>query len=267
MLDLNAIATKIANARKEKGFTQEELSVRLGVSYQAVSKWERGLSLPDVELLLDVSKLLDMSLNELLDNAERTHEFNSPGKSIYDSNFVALCKESRFDLICITIGADLIPMITPDFLQKVVQIRSKIFKKMGVWVSPVRILDDVLLAEKDICLSLFGKEYAKKSFEHVTEETERSILDLLEESIQNCLYRFVNRHMVKIRVDQLKNEFPFCVDGVIPERISLSKLKLVLKTMVKDGYSIHDLYTILETIDEHLEMGSDLRTLIEALQH
>ena len=55
----------IALRRKEKNFTQEQLAEKLSVSKNAVSKWERGLNLPDVSLMEELCKLLDISLNEL----------------------------------------------------------------------------------------------------------------------------------------------------------------------------------------------------------
>ncbi len=56
----------IAALRKEKGWTQKELAEKLFVSDKAVSKWERGLSLPDVSLLEPMSELLGASILELL---------------------------------------------------------------------------------------------------------------------------------------------------------------------------------------------------------
>lgn len=52
--------------RKEKGWTQKELARSLFVSDKAVSKWERGLSMPDIALLLPLSELLGVSTTELL---------------------------------------------------------------------------------------------------------------------------------------------------------------------------------------------------------
>lgn len=48
------MGNKISIARQNKNMTQEELAKRLGVTSQAVSKWERGLSLPDVVLVKEL---------------------------------------------------------------------------------------------------------------------------------------------------------------------------------------------------------------------
>lgn len=57
----------IRKYRKEKELTQEEMANRLGVTAPAVNKWENGNSLPDILLLAPIARLLDISLNTLLD--------------------------------------------------------------------------------------------------------------------------------------------------------------------------------------------------------
>lgn len=57
---------KIAELRKEKGLTQKELGFQLHVSDSAVSKWERGLNFPDVELLETIAHVLDTTVFDLL---------------------------------------------------------------------------------------------------------------------------------------------------------------------------------------------------------
>ena len=52
--------------RKQKGYTQEELAARLNVVRQTVSKWEKGLSVPDAELLLRLSEILEVPVSTLL---------------------------------------------------------------------------------------------------------------------------------------------------------------------------------------------------------
>ena len=56
----------IQEKRKSKNLTQEELAEKLGVTDRAVSKWERGLNMPDASLMLDLTKILGISVNELL---------------------------------------------------------------------------------------------------------------------------------------------------------------------------------------------------------
>ena len=61
------INENIRKARKEKGISQEELAIKLNVVRQTVSKWEKGLSVPDADVLIQIADLLEVSVNELLD--------------------------------------------------------------------------------------------------------------------------------------------------------------------------------------------------------
>lgn len=56
----------ISERRKDKKITQEQLAEKLGVSINAVSKWERGLCLMDMSLLKPLSEILEVSVNEIL---------------------------------------------------------------------------------------------------------------------------------------------------------------------------------------------------------
>ena len=55
----------IANKRKELGMTQENLANIIGITPQAVSKWENGIGYPDVTLLSDIATALNVSVSEL----------------------------------------------------------------------------------------------------------------------------------------------------------------------------------------------------------
>ena len=52
--------------RKTKGLTQDELAIRLNVVRQTVSKWEKGLSVPDAEMLQRIAKVFEVSVSQLL---------------------------------------------------------------------------------------------------------------------------------------------------------------------------------------------------------
>ncbi len=62
----NTIGTNILALRKKLGMTQEELAAKLNVSYQAVSKWENGVSMPDVSMLAPLAVTLGCSIDVLL---------------------------------------------------------------------------------------------------------------------------------------------------------------------------------------------------------
>lgn len=72
-MDYKKIGNLIKEKRLDKGLTQKELADMLYITDRAVSKWERGVSLPDISMLKEISEILDIDLNEMLEV-----------KSIYD---------------------------------------------------------------------------------------------------------------------------------------------------------------------------------------
>lgn len=69
-----SFAENLRRARKTKGMSQEELAALLGVSRQAVSKWEQGTGYPETEKLKTISNNLNVSLDYLLDNEKVENE-------------------------------------------------------------------------------------------------------------------------------------------------------------------------------------------------
>ena len=65
-MDKEKTGQLITTLRKEKGLTQKQLADALNVTDKAVSKWERGLSFPDISMLEPISELLDISILEIL---------------------------------------------------------------------------------------------------------------------------------------------------------------------------------------------------------
>ncbi len=79
------LGATIASLRKDKGMTQLELAERMGVTDKAVSKWERGLSYPDVGSLPALAQILGVSVDELMQagGQARREEPTGEGRRIF----------------------------------------------------------------------------------------------------------------------------------------------------------------------------------------
>lgn len=80
-------AEKLKNIRKQAGLSQERLAEKLGVSRQAVTKWESDAGIPDIENIMGISTLFDISIDELFSNekgAKKTTEFLFESNTEYD---------------------------------------------------------------------------------------------------------------------------------------------------------------------------------------
>ena len=82
---------KLYELRKQKGFSQEELASRLNVSRQTISKWEVGESAPDMEKLIAISDLFEISLDELVKGETQSQSVSS--EQVVKSEFYSDIKE------------------------------------------------------------------------------------------------------------------------------------------------------------------------------
>ena len=82
-MDSKKIGKVIAKRRKEKGMTQGELAERLSVSNKTISKWETGVGLPDISILVDLASVLDISVDDLLKGKE-----NKVQNALCEKNFL-----------------------------------------------------------------------------------------------------------------------------------------------------------------------------------
>ena len=83
---------KLYKLRKQKGFSQEELANRLNVSRQTISKWEVGESTPDMENLVAISELFEISLDELV--LDKVPEEADTSAQVVKSEFYSDIKEN-----------------------------------------------------------------------------------------------------------------------------------------------------------------------------
>lgn len=69
-MDQVKIGKFIADCRKKKNLTQMQLAEKLGITDKAISKWERGIAMPDSSIMLELCDILGISVNELLSGEE-----------------------------------------------------------------------------------------------------------------------------------------------------------------------------------------------------
>lgn len=68
------IGKYIFELRKEKNMTQEQLSEKMGVTNKSISRWENGITMPDISMLVQLSEILDTTLPELINGRKMTKD-------------------------------------------------------------------------------------------------------------------------------------------------------------------------------------------------
>ena len=91
-MDLVKIGAYIASKRKALGLTQKQVAEQLGMSDKSVSKWERGICLPDVSVYLELCEILGITINEFLAGEDIPRE-DLPAKS--EDNLIQVTQDSQ----------------------------------------------------------------------------------------------------------------------------------------------------------------------------
>lgn len=134
-------AEKLKNIRKQAGMSQEQLAEKLGVSRQAVTKWETDAGIPDIENIMAISALFDISIDELLSNEKGTKkptdylfesvtEYDIDEPKRYDmkfggaKQFVLLGYEG--EKIRVRLASNTLSTLQSDFKVKIDDIRKRI---------------------------------------------------------------------------------------------------------------------------------------------
>ena len=143
---METIGNRITKYRKEKGLTQETLAEKLGVSSQAVSKWENDISCPDISLLAPLCRELGITTDELLTGNSATVRMlpEQDRKPLEELVFRVKINSVAGDKVrvnlpmtlvklCMEIGVDVVPNLSGDNtemlrsidMQKVVEMVEK----------------------------------------------------------------------------------------------------------------------------------------------
>lgn len=143
MMQMQEVGKKIAARRKAKNMTQMALADAMGVSFQAVSNWERGHSMPDIAKLPELSSLLDLSIDDLLTD-------DKPAKlvqHILDGDEAAYIKEEKVSAETV---ADVAPLLTPGQTEAVTQtlLDNEAAPSLADLIPLAPFLSDTFLEEK-----------------------------------------------------------------------------------------------------------------------
>jgi len=93
------INENIKHFRKTRGMSQEEMAVKLNVVRQTVSKWEKGLSIPDADVLIEMANLLDVSVSQLLGIEESIHSNGNLAEELAELNEQLARKKQKEKLL------------------------------------------------------------------------------------------------------------------------------------------------------------------------
>ena len=244
--ELTQIGSRLSVCRQNKNMTQEELAYRLGITPQALSKWERSVSFPDISMLADISRLLEVSTDYLLGlGMQGGKESNEKSMQIEIGKNLNSCLEAP-ELI---FGTKLVSLfIDNKFAPKIWEMRRRL-SCTGTLLPIVRLRDAERLEDQEFMILAYDNVLYSEVLETIDEGTLDYMLQKLEETVREKYYEILNPDIVKNLVDHLKIGHPALIEGVVPERIPYCLLMEVMKKVLSRGDGAAYLPKIIEVMD------------------
>ena len=142
------LGDNIKMLRKSKGFTQEELAVRLNVVRQTVSKWEKGFSVPDAEVLQKLADVLEVDIKQLLGaEIEVEKNNNEVVEQLAKINEQLIIKNRRSKRIWKTVGIIVITIIVFQLLLLVLSYSA--FESYTTDGTQVKVKNETMIIEDE----------------------------------------------------------------------------------------------------------------------
>ena len=285
MFDVKMVAAKLREARIKKNMTQNNLADELGISFQAVSNWERGNSLPDISKYEDLCQILDIDLEYLLGISTDTQTVSK-----------LLDRRKKEISVPITIKeiAPVIPLVPPNELKEVVEDSiDKADITIGEFSMMAPFLDEETInklseniaatniSELTSIAPFISQHHLDKMSENITATSISELTNIAPFVSQHCLDK-MSENIAATNISELTSIAPFVSQPHLDkmcECINPSKTSellqiapflsptvfanLVLKTQNYIKISFHELLEItpfletqaLEQIIENVEIG------------
>lgn len=240
------IGENISRFRKDQNMTQEEFALRLGVTPQALSKWERGASLPDVTLIGDICRILKVRADELLgiEGAPLCENENTVTEREIKQNLIA-------EPLCLEVGTGLIDCVVEGLkTDHVNQCRKRLAAQTGMLLPIIRIRDAQWLEEREICIKSYDQILLQKKYLEIDQQTYR---DMIDETVRLCRENYgkiLNKQLVKSMLDNLQEQYPGVLDGLVPDRTGYYEVMTHLRKAIAEKGNIRDLIHIMEELEE-----------------
>lgn len=172
MFDTMKFGKALSTLRKEADMTQNEVADRLNLSRQAISKYERGESFPDISVIVMIAELFNVTLDELIGYGEPANGESSILKNVAKGN-PNIVAESIADVV------NLAPLLKPSILTKL----SHQFEKQGIDISDIIILAEYLNDESVV------KLIEKATFDDINDELLEKFIPMLNHDSKEAIFQ------------------------------------------------------------------------------
>lgn len=256
------LGSRISAYRQNKNMTQEELANRIGVTPQALSKWERNQSLPDVTLLISLCKVLEIRADCLLGTDSQSIT-ESTDKDTEDKILRHL--RSCLPPLELIFSVSLVPAFSNNYVKDFEDVRTRLAKE-GILMPLVWIRDEGMLKENQFMILAYRNVLHSEVLCGSAEENYEKIITCLEKTVRDRYADILNKDIVKKLVDNLAVAYPALVENTVPDKISYGFLLDLLKEFLAQGKPICYLPKIIERAESLLQKNPVLSSEQIAIQ-
>jgi len=263
-MQIKNFGERLSFYRQNKKMTQEELSLKIGVTPQAISKWERGLGLPDPCILSDICRILNISADEMLQtNYSPVSEKNDikEQKEVFQNLDIS-------EPLTLTIGYGLISSVAEGLKTNQIHQMRLFLARDGILLPVIHIKDVADLKTNEYAILSYQRILYQEELETIDTKSFSKIMDKISALIRNYKnYAYIlNRDMVKMIIEHTSTIYPVLISETIPSRISYGYLTRVLKKLLFDGINIRNINKIIEAIDTRLSENLLYEELIKQIE-
>lgn len=248
------LGDKIASYRQMQNMTQEDLAEKLGITPQAISKWERNQSMPDIDTFARLCMILSVDANEML-------KMTWQNRNVWHERLREELRMAEMP-VAVYFGMDLVTevFLKQPYMDYVEEQRLRL-ARLGFWLPLVRLCDQTSLEPKEFMILSYHKVLYHEVLETVDENTGQYMITKMADTVIDNYAYVLNRDIVKCIVDSLAVDYPALINNVVPEKISYALLQKVMVGLLKRGdYPCYMVKTIEIMEDELLknpEAGAD----------
>lgn len=242
------LGSKISSYRQNKNMTQEELANRLGVTPQALSKWERNHSLPDISLLTSLCNVLEVSADCLLSTGAQKITENADKRT--EDKILRQLRNCLPPLELI-FAESLVPAFIDNDWKDIENVRTRLARE-GILMPLVWVRDEGFLKENEFMIISYHNILHEEILNGSVEENYQAIIACLEKTVREKYAELLSKDIVKRLVDNLAISYPALVEDTVPDKISYGLLLDILKKFMARGNSICYLPKIIERAESLL---------------
>ena len=257
------IGKRIAECRRDRKLTQEDLANRIGITAQALSQYERGIRYPDLEIMRALCQTLGTSADYLI-GLEDKKIMEIDNSEIEDEIWWNL--RHSLDQLAIVFGEEFIPYWENSTHVKLLTDLRLRLSKEGTLMPIVKIKDWTQLAPREFIIVAYDNVLYSETILDNQEIKIEYIIQCLETVLRKNYGEILNTDIIKDMVDNMRINHSSIIDGIIPEKIPYGQILFVCKELLKRGDGMVYFPRILEILTELYRQGkieSDMGTVEE----